>query len=66
MRAMSLGLIKGSLDEVERTLTVTFVQPRVLNKGQLAVIKERVDSWLVRCSETLALLEKATPAEIFS
>ena len=66
MRAMSLGLIKGSLDEVERTLTVTFVQPRVLNKGQLAVIKERVDSWLGRCSETLALLEKATPAEIFS
>ena len=48
MRAMSLGLIKGSLDQVERTLAVTFVRPRVLNKAQLAVVKERVDAWLQR------------------
>ena len=64
--AMSLGLIKGSLDQVERTLAVTFVRPRVLNKAQLAVVKERVDAWLQRSSETLVLLEKGTPAEIFA
>ena len=66
MRAMSLGLIKGSLDQVERTLAVTFVRPRVLNKGQLVVVKERVDAWLQRSTETLATLEKGTPAEIFA
>jgi len=66
MRAMSLGLIKGSLDQVERTLAVTFVRPRVLNKAQLAVVKERVDAWLQRSSETLVQLEKGTPAEIFA
>lgn len=30
MKALSLKLIKGSIDEVENTVTITWVQPRVL------------------------------------
>jgi 26S proteasome regulatory subunit N9 len=66
MRAMSLGLIQGSIDQVAGTLAVTFVRPRVLNKGQLVVVKERVDAWLQRSAETLARLEAGTPQEIFA
>jgi 26S proteasome regulatory subunit N9 len=40
MRAMSLGLVRGSINQVDQTVAVTFVMPRVLNKAQLVVLKE--------------------------
>ena len=35
MRSFSLGLCKGSIDQVDGTVRVTWVQPRVLDKAQL-------------------------------
>jgi hypothetical protein len=49
MRAMSLGLIKGSMDEVEQTINISWVQPRVLDKGQLSVLSAQLDTWSERC-----------------
>jgi 26S proteasome regulatory subunit N9 len=46
MRAMSLGLIKGSMDEVKQSFDVTWVQPRVLDKNQLGHLCGQLDSWL--------------------
>ena len=34
MRALSLGLIRGFIDEVDRVVTITWLQPRVLNTDQ--------------------------------
>ena len=50
MRAMSLGLIKGKINEVARTARITFVKPRVLDNVQIGVLKSRVDSWRERSS----------------
>lgn len=38
MKALSLGLVKGHIDEVEQRVHMTWVQPRVLDLGQVAVI----------------------------
>lgn len=38
MKALSLGLVKGSIDEVERKVHMTWVQPRVLDRDQVMSI----------------------------
>lgn len=35
MKALSLGLVKGSIDEVDRKVAMNWVQPRVLDKKQV-------------------------------
>ena len=35
MKALSLGLVKGSIDQVEQKAHMTWVQPRVLDREQV-------------------------------
>jgi 26S proteasome regulatory subunit N9 len=60
LRALSLGLIKGRIDEVERTVFISFVRPRVLDKAQVAALKERVDAWRGKAATALNFLEEST------
>lgn len=48
MRAMSLGLIRGSIDEVDQTVNVTWIQPRVLDKGSIQLLCSQLDDWTQR------------------
>lgn len=48
MKALSLGLIKGSLDQISGTASITWVQPRVLNKQQVEALKAKLDDWTNR------------------
>ena len=61
MRALSLKLIKGLLDEVDGTLRVTWVQPRVLQSSQISLMKERLQTWTGTVNNTLQFLENETP-----
>lgn len=45
MKAMSLGLIKGEIDEISKIFRISWVIPRVLNMDQIGLIKERIKSW---------------------
>lgn len=38
MRALALGLVKGTIDQVSRQVNITWVQPRVLHKNQVSVL----------------------------
>ncbi len=42
---MSLGLIRGSIDQVDGTVSVTWVQPRVLDRDQLALLNDQLSTW---------------------
>ncbi|CAM9680004.1 unnamed protein product [Choristocarpus tenellus] len=64
MRAMSLKLIRGIMDQVEESLYVAWVQPRVLGKEQLGHLSSRISEWKGRVSETHAYVEEQTP-ELF-
>ena len=44
MRALSLKLVKGSIDQVGGTVHLWWVQPRVLNKAQILSLRSRVDT----------------------
>ena len=45
MKALSLGLVKGTIDEVDQKVHLTWVQPRVLDRTQIAHLKSKIDSW---------------------
>jgi 26S proteasome regulatory subunit N9 len=64
MRALSLGLIRGSIDEVGRSVAVSFVKPRVLDAAQIGVLRERVGAWRDKAGTMLQHMEEHT-REIF-
>lgn len=45
MQALSLGLIRGSIDQVDEKLNMHWVKPRVLDLRQVATLKTRLDQW---------------------
>lgn len=62
MRALSLGLVKGTIDEVDESVHMTWVQPRVLNTEQIDRMRNRLDCWVKEVKETAQLIESnATP-----
>ena len=48
MKALSLKLIKGSLDQVDEKAQITWVQPRVLSREQIGGVAKRLDEWVKR------------------
>jgi len=45
MKALSQGLVKGRIDEVEQCVMLTWVQPRVLDRQQLVTMTNKIGSW---------------------
>ena len=45
MRALSVQLLEGSMDQVDQTLQVTWVLPRVLTKPQMTALAGRFGVW---------------------
>ena len=45
MRALSLNLLKGFIDQVNNTITVTWVQPRIMSIDQVKSMKDKLESW---------------------
>ena len=45
MKAMALKVIKGSIDEVAGQVRIGWVQARVLDVGQIGVLRQRLGEW---------------------
>jgi 26S proteasome regulatory subunit N9 len=45
MRALSIGLVKGSIDQVDKKIYLIWVQPRVLDLSQIKMMRGRIDTW---------------------
>ena len=59
-----LTLIRGSIDEVTRTVNVSWVQPRVLGKLQIADLQRRIDGWLLSVQDTSSFAAAQVAPEI--
>jgi len=62
MRALSLSLIKGTMDQVDQTVDVTWVIPRVLTAKQMSELATRFGEWAVHVSKTKEWVENHTGA----
>jgi len=45
MKALSKGLVRGSIDQVECLVNITWVQPRVLSLSQISSMADRIGVW---------------------
>jgi len=57
MKALSLNLVKGEIDEVEKKVNLSWVQPRVLDKQQIDQLKVRLEDWCKNIRKVENLLE---------
>jgi 26S proteasome regulatory subunit N9 len=62
MRAMSVGLIKGAMDGCAGVVHVSFVKPRVLDKTQVAELREALAHWGDTVHGTMLDVEASTEA----
>ncbi|XP_026542116.1 26S proteasome non-ATPase regulatory subunit 13 [Notechis scutatus] len=57
MKALSVGLVKGSIDEVDKKVHMTWVQPRVLDLQQIKGMKDRLEFWCTDVKNMEMLVE---------
>ncbi|CAG8455222.1 8328_t:CDS:2 [Paraglomus brasilianum] len=64
MKALCLKLIRGTIDQVDELVVVTWVQPRVLDTNQIDGMRRRLEDWDENVKRTARLVENETP-ELF-
>jgi len=57
MRALSLDLVRGSIDQVDENVHMTWVQPRVLDREQISNMVQRLKHWSVDVRAMESLVE---------
>jgi len=57
MRALSLDLVRGSIDQVDQNVHMTWVQPRVLDREQIGTMVQRLKGWSVDVKSMESLVE---------
>jgi len=61
MRALSVGLIQGTMDQVDQTVHVTWVLPRVLTTAQLSDLATRFGEWAQKVNVVKEYMQEQTP-----
>jgi 26S proteasome regulatory subunit N9 len=59
---LSLKLIRGSIDQVDETAQITWVQPRVLSRQQIGVLADRLTAWCDRLKKVEQQIAPEIPA----
>ena len=57
MKAMSLNLIKGTINEVDQQVHVDWCLPRYLNKGHLEIMASKMKDWESKLDDVIRLAE---------
>jgi len=66
MKGLALKLIKGVIDGVTSTVTITWVQPRVLDLKQVTKMRDRIQNWTDKTLSVLSIMEGTTSEELLT
>jgi len=58
MKSMSLGLLKGTIDQVDALVKVTWIMPRVLDTNRIGIMREKIDQWKKGLDGIIRKIEK--------
>eukprot|EP00898_Chlorokybus_atmophyticus_P000432 jgi/Chlat1/138/Chrsp1S00227 len=61
MKALSVHLMEGVIDQVDGTVRVQWIQPRVLAIPQIQALRDRLDTWATKVHSTLLHVENEMP-----
>lgn len=57
MKSMSIGLIKGIIDQIDQVVRITWTKPRQLTMDKIKVMREKLNGWQELCEGTHKMLE---------
>jgi len=57
MKAMSLELVKGQIDEASQKVQIEWIMPRYLNKDHLLVLINRMKEWEQKMENVIHMVE---------
>jgi len=57
MKAMSLELVKGTIDEVNQVVHIDWCQPRYLSKNHLQILSNKMHNWEDKLDQVIRLVE---------
>lgn len=60
MKAMSLDLVRGSIDEVDKTVQIDWIMPRYLSMDHLQVLVNRLDEWDTKMDGIIRVVENGS------
>ena len=65
IKALSLKLIRGTIDEVDQNINITWAIPHALDMAQIAVMKDNIGDWRTKTEGTMKFVEDESP-ELFT
>jgi 26S proteasome regulatory subunit N9 len=57
IKAMSLGLIRGHVDEVESKFVVNWIQPKYLDNEKITILHDRIGNWIQKSEKVLVYFQ---------
>lgn len=61
LKALASGVVKGRINQVNQTLEIDWVQPRVLTREQTGVLERKFADWMSKVESTQLFLATETP-----
>lgn len=63
MKALSLKLLKGKIDQLNQVFNVTWVQSRVLGLDHIKKMRDSLQEWTSKVDKTSLYIEQGTPEQ---
>jgi 26S proteasome regulatory subunit N9 len=60
------GLIRGVIDEVDSSVIITWVKPRILDTDRILLLKSRIENWAERAQKLLIQMKESSPELIIA
>ena len=60
MKAQSLELIRGNIDQVSEFVQIDWVMPRYLHTEHLKMLAGRIDDWQKKMEDVIKLVENGS------
>lgn len=60
IKALSLELIKGHIDEVENKVIVNWIQPKYLDREKITMLHDRLDQWINKATTVLGNFQETS------
>ncbi|EME32150.1 26S proteasome regulatory subunit N9 [Galdieria sulphuraria] len=64
MKALSLHLLQGTINEMDETVSISYVQPKTLDRNEVEGLYNRLIPWKTHVHEIALSLERSTEADL--